>query len=133
MLRTTVWSLLVFCPSMVLAEPIYLDCEVSKGSEQEKFSVKLDESSGKITHTRDNGSAFNAEGFFAANSISYQKIDIIGGIRVTFRYKIDRTNLSVSKVFVAEPADPKYAAQIPAETTTMDGICSVVKVSGRKI
>ena len=128
-----VLPLIFLYPSLVLAEPIYLDCKVSRDKEQKKFSVKLDELSGKITHTRENGSAFNADGFFAANSITYQKIDVLSEIKVTFRYEIDRTDLKAAEVFVAEPADPKYAAQIPAETITMTGSCKLVNVSGRKI
>lgn len=93
----------------------------------------MDESSGNITHTRENGSAFNADGFFAANSITYQQIDVVSSIKITFRYEIDRKNLKATEAFVAEPVDPTYAAQIPAKTMTMSGGCDLVRVSGRKI
>lgn len=116
------------------AAPAYLDCTVAGDSEQKKFSVKLDESSGQITHTSEKGGAFNAKGFFAAKTISYQNVSIMGGsLKVTFQYTIDRTTLKVREAFIAEPTDPRLLEKVPAETRTMEGSCSVVSVSGRKI
>ncbi|MBI5450272.1 MAG: hypothetical protein HY940_02850 [Gammaproteobacteria bacterium] len=65
----------IVTPALVYAEPVYLDCYTESQREKEIFSVKLDEDSGKITHTAENGSAFNAEGFFSATTtckIDYQ-------------------------------------------------------------
>lgn len=134
MQRTSaVLTLCVLYPGALMAEPIYLDCQVSEGANQNKFSVKLDEASGKVTHTSKDGSAFNAEGFFAANSISYQKITAQGGIRLTIRYEIDRSSLVANQIVIIEAVDPRVAAAVPAETSTMSGSCTVVRVSGRKI
>ncbi len=124
-------SILVAFPGVSFAEPIYLDCQVASKTEQKKFAVKLDEASGKITHTYEKGDAFNAEGFFSANSISYQNIILTSGLKITFRYEIDRTNLKAKQFFEVASADPKI--DVPAQTSTMDGICSVVKVGSRKI
>lgn len=134
MLRVTgLLSLLLMFSSFAFAESTYLDCQVSSKTEKKKFSLRFDESSGKVTHTGENGNAFNAEGFFAANSISYQNISLIGSIKVTFRYEINRTNLTVTEVFVAEPADSKYTKEVPGSTSTMSGSCGIVKPSARKI
>ena len=133
MIRTKFVFLVLLSPVLAHAEPVYLDCKVSSDKEQKKFSVKLDEISGKITHTREDGSAFNTEGFFAANTITYQNISITSGIKITYKYEIDRTDLSVGQVFVVEPSNPEYAMEIPAETTKMNGACRLVEVKKRKI
>ena len=128
----TLLLLTALCPFVVLAEPTYLDCQLSKGAnEKSKFSLKLDEASGKVTHTSYDGSAFNADGFFAANTISYQQIIVENGIKLTKRYEIDRTTLKFNSVWVLEPVDPGIAWD--KKPTTLEGNCSVVKVSGRKI
>ena len=49
----------LFITSISYAKPIYIDCSASSENSKESFSVKLDESTGKITHTAENGSAFN--------------------------------------------------------------------------
>ena len=92
MIRTTFLWVAFLSPVLAHAEPVYLDCKVSSGTEQKKFAVKLDEDSGKITHTRENGSAFNSEGFFAANTITYQDIDIMSGIKITFKEPLIYSN-----------------------------------------
>jgi hypothetical protein len=134
MLKTVLMlSSLVLFSSASFAESTYLDCQVASKTEQKKFSVRLDEASGKVTHTSEDGSAFNAEGFFAANSISYQRISLSGDLKITFRYEIDRSNLKIKEVFEVAAVNPKIAAQVPAKILTMDGSCSVVKVGARKI
>jgi hypothetical protein len=115
------------------AAPVYLDCDVSGESERKTFSVKLDESSGEVTHTSEDGGAFNAKGFFSAKAVSYQRVAHTGGVKVTFQYEINRTTLKVKEAFIAEAADPRYAAQIPPQRSSMAGKCVVVKISGRKI
>jgi len=112
---------------------VYLDCKVAGDAEEKKFSVTLDESTTQVTHTGEKGGAFNTKGFFTANTISYQNVTISGGIKLTFQYEVNRTNLGIIEMFVIEPADPKYADKIPPKRTTMMGACTVVKVSGRKI
>lgn len=124
---------LVLLSFNVFASPVYLDCQVSSDTESKKFSIKLDEGTGKITHTRPDGSAFNADGFFAANTISYQNMNGGGYVKITIKYKINRTDLTVQESFTIEPSDPKFAAKYPAKTTRMGGECRVVEVKNRKI
>ena len=121
-------------PSITNAEPSYLDCKVSSDTDQKEFSLKLDEDSGKITHTGNRGTAFNTEGFFAANKVSYQKVTFIRReAKVTYKYEINRTNLNVKEVFILEAIDPKMAEKFPSTTTIMNGSCQLLEVQERKI
>ena len=83
-LKTTLYFtvLILTYPAITLAAPIYLTCEIETASKTEvgaqfdeltgtknEFSVKLDEASGKVTHTSNGKSLsgskqFNSEGFF---------------------------------------------------------------------
>ena len=65
-----VFSLFV---NLAWAEPVYLECP---SGEKREFSVKLDESNGKITHTNKDGDVFNAEGYFSANTVTYKLIRV---------------------------------------------------------
>lgn len=130
-------SLVVFIFTLislnVFSEPVYLKCSVTN-TETTKFSIKLDEQNAKITHTYADGSAFNADGFFSANAISYQKIQFYGGQTLKTLYEIDRTSLNIVITFHAEPTDPKYRSQIEPVHSVTKGACELEKVSpDRKI
>src|SRR5690606_18081977 len=100
----------------VLADPIYLDCERAGDKEVLKFSVKLDEQTNKVTHTNADGSAFNTEGFFSANSVTYQKISIMGGkLEITQMYEISRQDLSLKFQLISEPVDKAFLKDMPRE------------------
>lgn len=133
MKRAVVIFALAFLSLTVYAKPVYLKCSVSSDKETKSFHSKLDEDSGKITHTNTKGGAFNTEGFFSANTISYQNIILVSELRVTFKYEIDRTDLSITETFVTEPINPKFAAKIPAKTIRMNGICEIEQIKERKI
>jgi hypothetical protein len=128
----TTFLLVLLYPFVAVAAPTYLDCQLSQGgNEKSKFQVKLDEASGKITHTSYDGSAYNADGFFAANTISYQRIIVESGVKLTIAHEINRTTLRFKQTYLIEALDPK----IPWEKnpSTNEGNCSVVKVGARKI
>ncbi|WP_148057923.1 hypothetical protein [Pseudomonas frederiksbergensis] len=116
-----------------MAAPIYLDCAIKHADGTIEFTVKTDEDTGKITQTYKSGEAFNAEGFYSTNQISYQTSDIGGGVKITYIYTIDRSDLSLTRLFRAEPANPAYASQIPAKTSTSQGVCEIAKAAKRKI
>lgn len=116
-----------------IAAPIYLDCTIKHTDGTIDFTVKTDEDTGKITQTNKSGGAFNAEGFYSTNQITYQTSEIGGGIKVTYIYTIDRSDLSLTRLFKAEPANPEYASKIPAQTSTSQGVCEIAKAAKRKI
>ncbi len=117
---------------IVYADPACLDC-VLNGSEIKKFRIMFDESEGNITHTWEGGGAFNAKGFFAANSISYQNI-IVSSVTATFAYEINRTTLGMVQTFSVKATDPKIAAQMPVGSpSTSTGNCNIASTTGRKI
>jgi len=132
MRRSILLMTIVLSSAVAYAKPVYLDCTVSSNTEKKTFSIKLDQESGKITHTRENGSAFNSEGLFAATTITYQEIQVVSGIRGTYKYEIDRPSLNIREIFVPKPPDPDYAAEIPAKIIEMSGSCRIVKVKDRK-
>ena len=119
--------------SIVAAAPVYLDCGLADGEKGVKFSVKLDEASGKITQTWADGAAFNAEGFFAANTISYQEIMIAQDIKITMRYEINRNTLAVNRQSNIEALNPEYASLIPPSSEAIKGTCAIVNIGDRKI
>ena len=111
---------------VVFAKPIYLECDVHSDKQQRVFNVKVDEDSGKVTHSEP-GFAFNAEGFFSADKITYQKIDIISGIRITQLIEISRTDLSASYV-----VNSKFPNENSISETPMVGACKIDEVTERK-
>lgn len=85
------------------------------------FSVKLDEQTNKVTHTNSDGSAFNTEGFFSANTVIYQKIRIMGGnLEITQKYEISREDLSLKFQLVSEPVDKSFLKDMPREVVISD-------------
>lgn len=79
------------------AEPVYLNCVLVKPKGDIGFKVKLDEHSGRVTHTKADGSAFNTEGFFSAAEVSYKHVDSPGGPDLTYtqQWTISRVDMSV--------------------------------------
>ena len=126
-------ALALFSPIIAIADPIFLDCEVSSESEKQSFSVSLDADNGKVTHTHESGSAFNADGFFAANTITYQSFDFTRHIKITFKYEINRTDLSLNQSVTIEPIKKKFHKANPPKTTLSTGICKISEVSELKI
>lgn len=119
--------------SSVIASPIYLDCAIKHSEGVIRFTVKTDEDTGQITQTNEAGGAFNTEGFYSPNDITYQHSDVGGGVKFTYTYTINRSSLSLSRLFRVEPANPAYASQIPAKTSMEQGSCDIAKPVKRKI
>lgn len=116
------------------AEPTYLQCKTTESNGNVvPFSVKLDEDSGKITQTYENGSSFNAEGFFSINTISYQTITRDSSFKTIDRFEIDRKNLNVVNVWTMESINPRYSGMIETQRIENKGSCEVVQIKDRKI
>ena len=113
------------------ATPVYLSCSVSSATETQRFSVSVDEATNKITHTGEKGSAFNADGFFSVNEISYKNVNCASGICVTNQYTINRINLAVTHLFRAE-AVRKSLGLAPKDILSQ-GACEIVPAPERKI
>lgn len=122
---------LILMSSIAYAKPIYLECSTKSEKETHNFSVKFDEESGKITHTQEDGYAFNTEGFFAANEVTYQKIDLFDGVRLTRQYKVDRADLSAIHTTTIESV--KFPDQVPPTISKESGMCSIVALKKNKI
>ena len=100
--RLIVIFMIVLSSNVCYAEAVYLECVIEpKNKAPIPFSVKIDEASGKITHTRKDKSAFNTEGFFSPNEISYKHIDrnLYLNTESTEQFTIDRSNLTVKSTF----------------------------------
>lgn len=111
----------------VFAEPVYLDCK--------DFEVKLDEDSGKITHSSTDGSSFNADGFFSAETVSYQKVDAYSSAIFKDVYTISRVDLSWNREYSGGPIDtasmPKSKYPQLYIEERQSGNCSVKEVKKR--
>jgi len=112
------------------AEPVYLSCYLNTEDGKNTFTVKLDESNGKVTHTRENGSAFNAEGFFSANTITYKVTVAASKMIVSSKYAIDRMDLSLNRVFRID-MDPEFS--LPPTVNEDNGACEIMEIKKRKI
>lgn len=120
------------CSAQAYAAPVFLDCRFLDGETIHTFSVTLDEATNKITHTREGGSAFNAEGFFAASTITYQTISV-GDLTTTNKYEINRSSLALTYIFNVEVTDPVRRLQLPGSTLTYSGSCDIAETPERKI
>ena len=120
-------SLLTVSSLSVVAEPVYLDCKLNTEKEITSFSVKLDEQSNKITHTYETGSAFNTEGFFTANTVSYKRVQISGSMEFITQYEINREDLSLKYSLNIEPVDKEYLDKVKPINSTNTGSCTIVK------
>jgi hypothetical protein len=118
-----------------LAAPIYLKCNTASVDEKQTFAVALDEATRKVTHTHENGAAFNAEGFFSVDKIKYKAVDLLdrGNVTMTRQYEIDRTTLAIVHTLHAGPTEEQYRALVPPVTSSYKGTCTVVKAAKRKI
>lgn len=137
MLRIVLATIAVLFSTGAMAEPIYLNCEITGDNEKEIFQLKLDEATGKISHTRSSGGAFNADGFFSANSISWQQVISASRHTVsTIQYEIDRTTLGVKAAIVVTERDPDDGPNLELgdlELGKKEGSCSKAEVSERQI
>ena len=121
---------IIFLPTLGHAEPVYLDCVRSGG---EHFFVKVDESSGKITHTEVNTqNSYNVEGFFAPNMISYKFT--WGEVLISYqKYQINRTTLqfgsSLQLTFARKYRNNSHSG---SEPIIGKGQCEIRKVEERK-
>jgi hypothetical protein len=142
MKKTTFAATLLSSANFAFAAPVYLDC-VTKfdspppGAASEfRFSVKIDEASGNVTHTDSDGSAFNAKGFFSAREVGYNVESESDTFNKTIAYKIDRSNLSVVRTFYSELSESgKRALQKWDDTrraTVTKGVCTMADVKHRK-
>ena len=116
-----------------VAEPINLDCISTATPPTFEFSVSLDEATRKVTHSSKAGAAFNADGFFSANEISYQEVTVVSGMRLSSQYVINRTDLTIKAIFHAEPADPLYVKRATTVHEEHEGICTIVTKKDQKI
>ena len=108
------------------AEPVYLECARSDNKDYPSF-VKLDEATGKITHTEDWGKAYNVEGFFSAKTISYKTTNVLESIGKAVgsnEYTIDRVTLKFTG---------KNTTFLSGITELFKGQCKIARVKDRKI
>ena len=131
MARLVFFALILMASGKLIAAPIYLDCNVQSSDETHVFSVTLDEATKKITHRKQNGNAFNAEGFFSADEIAYKNVIGVSGLLITHQYVINRVDLSVTYLFRTEAA--RASLGVPPKEIVSRGSCVVVQPTERQI
>ena len=135
------WSNLLFAGSMCIfgqafAAPVYLECDLTNDEGgKSNAQITIDEDTRKITHTDFIGRAFNTEGFFTSNTVSYQKSEINDVSRTVNSYDIDRTTLEYEHNFRMDAADEEIRVSSPDLVVeyTIRGVCAVASTEGRKI
>ena len=116
---------LVSLPSY--AKPVYLSCSTTYETDAPRaFSVTIDEETGKVTHRFSNGLAFNADGFFSANEVSYKKVDC-SKTCMTQTFTINRVDLTVVSSMVISA---RNVGESPPITTS--GTCQFETAPDRK-
>jgi len=127
-ISTLIFVLPIFgLPEIGWAEPVYLKCYTNRQAEKvaiETFTVKINETSGKITHSRKDGSAFITDGFFSADKIAYKRKS--SKMRVTYHYEIDRTNLKIRELLDATVGNKHFKSE-------RNGKCTIFEMKNRKI
>ena len=109
------------------AKPVYLSCITKYQSDPPRaFTVTLDEETGKVTHRFSTGYAFNADGFFSADEVSYKKVDC-SSTCMTQTFTINRVYLSVTSSMVFSARNVGESKPI---TTT--GTCTLEAAPDRK-
>jgi hypothetical protein len=141
-MRVISTAILLVLAGGAVAAPVYLDCVTRPdnpppGAAREfRFSVKIDEASGNITHTDADGSAFNAEGFFTAGEVGYKRDSVSDEFIKTTSYLINRTDLSVTRTFSSELSERGMETlqnwDDSKSAIVTKGMCKVVKVKSRK-
>ena len=117
--------------AVTYAKPVYLVCTTTyQGDPPSAFSVSIDEETGKVTNSYSTGTAFNADGFFSANEVSYKSVSCGGGMCMTSQFTIDRRTLAVRKVFRIEAINSKLG--IPPKDLVSSGQCAIEEVGERK-
>lgn len=121
-------STLLFSAS-TFAKPVYLECEIIADKEKQNFTVKVDEDSGKVTHTFSVGYAFKSEAFFTPDKISYSETKTNYGVKIVRTFDISRINLNVTQT--SEISSTKFPDKVPVKTLVSNGECNIVDVEGR--
>ncbi|MGZ5709988.1 MAG: hypothetical protein ACXWIJ_12535 [Burkholderiales bacterium] len=136
-------AILLVLAGSAVAAPVYLDC-VTKfdkptpdAAKEFRFSVKIDEASGAITHTDADGSAFNVTGFFSSGEVAYKHQDENSDTFViTTAYQINRSDLSVMRTFTGELSEngmeKLHDWSDSKHISITKGTCKIVDTKNRK-
>jgi hypothetical protein len=113
------------------AKPVYLSCSTSyKTDAPLQFFVTLDEETGKVTTRYTTGTAFNADGFFSANEVSFKRVSCQSPSCLTDQFTIDRNTLAVKRIFRIEALNPRLG--IAPTDMVSTGQCTLEEVGDRK-
>ena len=120
----------------VYAEPIYLECSlVGEGLEGGRMDVevRLDESSGKVSHSTDK-QIFKADGIWSADAIRYKYVIVSGDPLVpiiTMSIKIDRSTLKMTRLVTVKY--PEVLNMADDFIGPESGDCTVIETAQNKI
>lgn len=120
--------------NICFAAPVYLVCQFIDEEEKtvHKFDLALDESSGLITHTWQDGEVFRVKGFFTENSVIYEYKSMNSVMVTTVQYEINRTNLRINRAISAIATDPEIAKLRDPFLALSNGFCKLQKSVKRK-
>ena len=100
-LTVTAIVAIMFLPTIVYAEPIYLKCSIRNEKELNmNFSVRLDENNREVIHSTDDGRIYYAENLFTSNFFIYQ---IERQPSIIEKYQINRLTLEVEVYVTPTP------------------------------
>lgn len=104
---------------------VYLNCEIEDEIEIDRFSVKLDEESSKVTLVKRKGGSTSFVGIFSPKTVQFKQEWLSSLVEMRVGYEIDRVNLTVRTDTNIEPANKADLDEIPADNYISTGVCSV--------
>jgi hypothetical protein len=135
-LKISAFVIALIASTIAYADPIYLKCSVSgeslEGGRMD-IEVRLDESSGKVSHSTDKR-IFNADGIWSADSIRYKYVDASGDPLVpivTESITINRSTLKLTRLITIEY--PKMLNKADDLIGPETGDCMIVETNQNKI
>ena len=118
-------------PIVAFCEPIHLICTTGADSDGNVIQkeISIDEDARKVTIKLKNQS-HNAEGFFSANTISFQTVTTEDTMMLIQKYEIDRRTLELSEAMELKETSMNFSSGGEFKKT---GTCEILEVKDRKI
>lgn len=112
-------------------EPVHLICTTGTDSDGNVIQkeISIDEDARKVTIKLKNQS-HNAEGFFSANTISFQTATTEDTMMLIQKYEIDRRTLELREAMELKETSMNFSSGGEFKKT---GTCEVLEVKDRKI
>jgi len=108
----------------------YFTCEIEDEFEIDRFSIKLDEESSKVSIVQRAGGPKTVVGIFSPGKVQFELQWLSSLVDTRVGYEFNRADLTVRTETKIEPTKKADLDEIPAEIYSSSGVC-VVTTAGR--